>query len=291
MLYRHTAERSLEVDVQNCFAQTGSIHPRIGFAVKIQNPFDFNLTFLQASGEVSVKTPKGPVHLGVPYFISQSTPFRPVNLYSLRDTQATLILDLDWRKLEYIEDHRDGDLILTGGLHGLCACLAIHQKGSDEAIDSVMWISGEIRRGNRREFPIYQTEWIRILGDLGYGRRRLIEIVLPSTEDVSQEILGHIEVADRSMYQGEYDSVLVSCRKALEAMDRASAEDGVDLVKRLGSESKAEHVNAIRKRLKDFLSKGAHTGSTIARRDADFALLLTKTLLAYVSSAPYSRPD
>lgn len=81
----------------------------------------------------------------------------------------------------------------------------------------------------------------------------------------------------------------MSCRKALEALERVLTENTVDLKKQFGSESKAGYVDGIRKRLKEFLNMGAHSGSTITRRDADFALLQTKSLLAYVGSAAYPK--
>lgn len=84
--------------------------------------------------------------------------------------------------------------------------------------------------------------------------------------------------------------MLVSCRKAVEE-DKSLFEDKVNLEKRLGSESKARIVNDIWKKLKDFLSKGARTGSIITRRDADFALLLTQNLVAYISHAAVSLPE
>lgn len=290
MLYRYRADRDLYIEILGCSGLTGSVYPRIAFTVRIQNPFDFAMTFLYASGDLAIMTPKGPVHLGAPYFFSRSIPFQPVNLYALRDSQADLALDLDWGRLEYIEEQREGDLILAGGIRVLCACLAVNQKGQEQSIESLMWVSGQLRRGNRGEFPIYQTEWIKILEELGYGKRRLIEIVLPSVAAAAKEIVTHVEAADSLMHRGEYDSVLVSCRKALETFERTFNAGTVDLKTQLGSASKADCVDGIRKKLKEFLHMGAHPGTRITRADADFALLLTKTLFAYIGSPSPSKP-
>ena len=64
------------------------------------------------------------------------------------------------------------------------------------------------------------------------------------------------------MWKGEYDTVLVSGRKVIEA-DKSLFEDKVNLEKRLGSESKARIVKDGRKQLKDFLNESVHIGSTI----------------------------
>ena len=241
---------------------------------------------LNATGDAFLQTPKGEFYLGVLYIFPSSSPYQPPYILGGGDTQATFVLDLDWRALDLVEEKRSGDLTLKGNVHALCASLdAVPQKGSGQAIDSLLWVSGEIRRGNRNLFAIYLTEWLEILNELGYGRRRLLEILIPSPEGAGQEVLAHIDAADRAMVQGQYDTVLVSCRKALESMDKAATEQNLDLRVRLGSESKAEFIEALRKRLKEFLSKGAHPGSTINRRDADFALILTKNLLAYIGSS------
>lgn len=291
MLYKFSANTQLAIDLLGCHAKPEGVYPRLGLSIKITNPFDFALAFLNATGEISIQTLKGSVYLGVPYFVSTQTPFRETHIPAHHYTQAELMLDLDWRKLERIEEERHGDLSLTGYIYSLCACLEIGSVGADRPIESLLWISGEIRRANKVLATIYQTEWLKVLDDFKYGRRRVLEVMVPSPIEAAKAVFDHIEAAEKAIWKGEYESVLVSCRKAMEEMDSFLAKGAINLKERLASESKAKIVDDIEKKLKDFLSKGAHTGSTITRRDADFALLLTQNLVAYISHAAASLPE
>ncbi len=285
MLYRHSWQTSLQCELLGCFAIKESVRPRVGFNIRIRNPLEYNLVFLGLTGEISMRTRAGSLHLGVAHNLQQSSLYEPPYVLSQGDAQAIMILDLDWRALDQIEERRSEDLILTGSVRGLCACSRGEQKGSEQAVDSLMWVSGQIVRGNKQEFPVYQTEWLAVLGELGYGKRRIIEVTVLPPEEVGSEAIAHVQAADRAMAQGEYESVLVACRRALETVEKAVRESGRDLGKLFDSESKSECIDGIRRKLKEFLSKGAHPGSSVNRRDADFAQLLTKTLLAYITSA------
>ncbi len=291
MLYKFSANTQLAIDLLGCHAKPEGVYPRLGLSIKITNPFDFALAFLNATGETSIQTPKGSVYLGVPYFVSTQTPFRETHIPAHHYTQAELMLDLDWRKLERIEEERHGDLSLTGYIYSLCACLEIGSVGADRPIESFMWVSGEIRRGNQSPIPIYQTEWIKILEALHYGKCRLLEVILPPPIEASKAVLDYIQAAEKAMWKGEYESVLVSCRKAIEEMNKLLKKGTINLEERLASESKANLVTQIWNKLKDFTNKGAHPGSTITRQDANFALLLTQDLVAYISHAAVSLPE
>lgn len=285
MLYKFSANTQLEIELLSSRGKLEAVYPRLELSVKIGNPFDFALAFMTAAGEISTRTAAGSiVHLGVPYFVSTQTPFRETYISARHHAQALLVLDLDWRKLEHIEQERSGDLFLQGTIHALCACLEKGVPGTDPMIESLIWVSGEIRRGNQSPFPIYQTEWIKILEGWSYGKRRVLEVNLPSAVNVAQAVLNHLETAQKALWKGEYEGVLVWCRKALEEMDNILGDWKGALQLKLGSESKADIALGVRKSLKDLLNKGAHTGSPITRRDADFALLLTETLIGYVSS-------
>ncbi len=292
MLYKFTANTQLGIDLLGCNPRPESVYPRLGLSIKIANSCDFDIAFLNVSGEISLQTSKGSLtHLGVPYFVSAQTPFHATYVPSRADTSAELILDLDWRKLEEIEEERHGDLFLKGSIHALCGCMEIGSTGADRRIESLMWMSGEVRRGHQSPFRVYQSEWIKILEAFNYGKRRVLELVLPSPIEANEAVISHLVAAEKSRWKGDYDAVLVSCRKAVEEMDKVLSEGKLDLKERLQSESKAKIVQELLKKLKEFLHKGAHTGSVITRWDADFALLLTQNLVAYVSHAAISLPE
>lgn len=292
MLYKFTANTQLGIDLLGCNAKPEAVYPQLGLSVKIANPCNFDVAFLNATGQISLQTSKGSlIHLGVPYFVSTQTPYRETYVPSRADTQAEVIVDLDWRKLEKIEEERHGDLSLKGSIHALCGCMEIGSTGADRPIESLLWMSGEIRRGNQSPFRIYQSEWIKILDAFKYGKRRILELVVPSPEEASKAILDYLEVAEKARWKGDHDAVLVSCRKAVEEIDKVLSEGKLDLKEQLQSDSKAKIVHELLKKLKEFLHKGAHTGSVITRWDADFALLLTQNLVAYVSHAAMSLPE
>ncbi len=122
----------------------------------------------------------------------------------------------------------------------------------------------------QEDLSIPQSEWVKMLDEMGYERLRVMEIPIPepATGTIIDSSLQHVENALKSFNEGDYDDVLVNCRMALEELERAD----LDLVSLLASESKKEKIDAIEKKVKDFLSLGPHPGVKIDRRDAELAL-------------------
>jgi len=88
-----------------------------------------------------------------------------------------------------------------------------------------------------------------------------------------------LEEALRSFHEGDYDDVLANCRMVVEQI----VDMKLDMVSLLDSDSKAEKMDAIVKRTKDYLNLGAHAGVKVDRKDAEVALHLTATIARYIA--------
>lgn len=63
-----------------------------------------------------------------------------------------------------------------------------------------------------------QSDWLRVLEEMGYGRFLLFEIPMPGAGERGAETpsTAHLIEAQRHLFQGQYDDVIVDCRRALE---------------------------------------------------------------------------
>ena len=96
---------------------------------------------------------------------------------------------------------------------------------------------------------------------------------------------------------GEYDKVLIECRKAIEALssivknkgfEREIDEDGKKKVvpdwrKVLGHKDTGSIIEAFVQKLYGFLSPGSHYGKSINKEYAELAIMTTHALVNYVT--------
>lgn len=191
----------------------------------------------------------------------------------------SMALDLTFRQIEMIEETRKGGDVLFQLNLGIL--YLEREKPTDRLIRSEIVRVTMPRTGT--ELKIFQSEWLKMLEEIGYERLRVIELPIPETPKGTfiDSSIQFVEEALKNYNEGDYDAVLSDCRRAIEVVEKAD----IDYVKVLDSSSKAEKIEGIQKRLKDFLSLGPHAESRdyINRRDAEVALYFTTSIIRYLA--------
>jgi hypothetical protein len=146
-------------------------------------------------------------------------------------------------------------------------------------------------------FKIPKSDWVEtLLPVLGLKTVSLIEIPTLTGSEF-EEVISHIDDAWKQYSMGEFHRVLTDCRKALESLvsvvkskgyettleQQGKKENLPDWDKLLGNNDLGDIVGTISKKTRGFIAPGSHTGKTINREDADFALMVTHALVNLIT--------
>jgi len=146
-------------------------------------------------------------------------------------------------------------------------------------------------------FKIPKSDWVEtLLPALGLKTVSLIEIPKLAGSEV-EELISHVDDAWKQYSMGEYHRVLTDCRKALESLGSIAKSKGYkkttaqqdekktlpDWDKLLGNEELGDVVGTINKKTMAFIAPAAHSGRTINREDADFALMVTHAMVNLIT--------
>lgn len=271
---------ALEGYLASVASVASSLTPRLLFRIELEKTEPYEMRVFGISGNVHLRTSKGFVPFG-----SLTPLLRMETLHVNRPRRLfELTFDLDNHKLEIIEEERKGsDLWLKMNVHVLYFDVKnqpfhtiIH--GDDITIRST---------DGSYDLRVPQSEWVKMLEQMGYRRFRMMEIPVPKPPlgTVIDSALAHIDEAKKSFDEGDYDDVLSNCRKAVEEIEKAIREDKINLNVVLDqSASKVEKLKGIEKKIKDFLNLGVHAiEAKIDRRDAEMALSSTISLTRYIA--------
>lgn len=253
-----------------------AVFPRLSFRIELENDEDKHVAIFDISGRVWLHgrgdlgnlTPR---HLGNQIGIGSKC-------------EADLDLDLDYRRLEIIEEARKGSDLLIG-----LEVTPIYYitEGDRFSVSNLRRSSLTVNVKDRKSadhIMIPQSEWVKILDGMGYGKINVMEITIPPPPvgDSIVESMNYLEQAQRSFNDGEYDDVMVDCRKAIEEISKAIDKDTLKDI--LDSESKAEGVETVKQKIKNkLLDRGAHSGVQFNRIDAELGLHLTQAMIRYLS--------
>jgi len=257
-----------------CKSDSNRLTPRLIFHVNIENERSENLTILAITGEMFLK--KGDRYLGL---ASLNTLFASDTIKPEGRCRFDLEVNLDFRQIEIIEEERKGDDVhfkLT--LKVLYSLVERRQQLIPRFRTGIVVLSmptGEM------DLTIPQSEWVKMLEEIGYGRLRVIELPVPQPPEGTaiDSSLSYLHEALRSFNEGDYDDVLSNCRQAIEVVKQAD----LNLEVLLGSESKAEKILGIERKLNDFLNLGPHAGTRLDRGDAELALYATVSMIRYLA--------
>jgi HEPN domain-containing protein len=148
-------------------------------------------------------------------------------------------------------------------------------------------------RDRSQTIRIPQTEWLKILEGLRYGKYTVFEIETPPPpmEGVLAEAVDNLAQARRLFEEGNYEDSMVRSRRAIEAaVDKVEAKSGRRLAEIMRSDSRAEFVRALASKTNVFLGPAAHSTTEPrvperrTREDARLAILMAYGSVAYVAS-------
>ena len=144
-------------------------------------------------------------------------------------------------------------------------------------------------------FKVAQSDWVKILGDLGYGDYFLMEIPLKGVPERRgmQKALEHLKSAWAHFEQGNDDETLGSCYKIFEYLAKKKNSNNPDrnaFDKMLGGishEEQRKRLQALMHDLCHFLSLGRHEPGTedviLDEKESEYALILSQATLSYLA--------
>jgi hypothetical protein len=144
-------------------------------------------------------------------------------------------------------------------------------------------------------FKVAQSEWVKTLGELGYGDYFLMEIPLkgvPARRGM-QKAIEHLKAAWGHFEQGNDDETVGSCYKAFEYLAKKNKFPHPDqnaFEKILGTipeEAKRRRLKMLMHDLCQFLTLGRHEPGTEAvlldERESEYGLILSQATLSYLA--------
>jgi len=148
------------------------------------------------------------------------------------------------------------------------------RNGGDLTLE-LAWLSaiadglGTVHHSNRDEpFVVGQSDWIKVLGQLGYAKLMLLEVPLveglgPAFADAT----GHLMKAKAAILRGEYREAVGCCRDVIEALSLALGDKDEQLAKLLANTrelDKAGRLRLVRQALKMLTHPARHADAVAA---------------------------
>jgi HEPN domain-containing protein len=274
-------------------ADRASLRPRLRLTVAAKSEHSKRLLLSNVVGICMIMGPGpmlGEYRLG-DLVLEQGSTILPVTTPQTQPTPIYLTMDLDQHVTRRIEELRAGrDVRLRITLY--VTWLSITEPGwtlSEPLIEA----QGVQDRDRTAIIRIPQTDWLKILEGLSYGKIAVFEIETPPPphDDALAEAIDNLSQARRLFDEGNYEESMVRCRKAIEAaVDKIEPKSGRKLADILGSGSRAEFVRGLRSKMNEFLASAAHPTNEPRvpepknREDARLAMLMAYATVAYVAS-------
>lgn len=225
--------------------------------------------------------------------LDQAPPILPVATPQTQLMQVNFVMEVDDHLTRRIEEMRSGgDLRVRIILH--MVCLAINEQQASASMGEPMMETVNVSSWDHSlQIRIPQTDWLRRLEALGYGRYTVFEIETPPPpmSAVLAEAVENLTQAQRLFNEGNYEESMVRCRVAVEsAVNKFEAKAGRSLKDVLGSGSRAEFLRGLSSKMKEFMGSAAHATEepTIPepknREDARLAIITSYAAVAYVAS-------
>jgi hypothetical protein len=214
----------------------------------------------------------------------------PVTKPQSQPAALYLMMDLDAHMLRRIEELRDGDILLKIVLYAFWVAV---DATTGSIAEPVVEAQNVTDRDQSQTIRIPQTDWLKILEGLKYGKFTVFEIEtpVPPLDDVLVEAIKHLSQATRLFNEGNYEESMVRCRRAIEsAVDRLEAKSGRQLSDLLASGSRTEFIRGLASKTKEFLAPAAHgTEEPRApepknREDARLANVMSYAVISYLAS-------
>jgi hypothetical protein len=222
-----TTEPILELDLRDIYTDVmlgrrGQLQVMTKLVFKGRDEYRKDQTAFQIWADVRVQGRDGvpsslgravilqPVFFGPP----SADSFAPVHHDPWSRTVDRLSLDVDHRQIDEIEQKRRGGPLTFTFLVG-----GTVQHGGK---------IGLLYPSNHQlTYDVSESEWIRLLGQLGYGTYVIVEVPLTSPNGLTGEVqlaAQALEQARAAFLRGDYEEVVADCRPGLEALNESDKD-------------------------------------------------------------------
>lgn len=278
--------RLLEGECVDVEAIQGYYPPILQFDVRLKNDAGNYWYFFGYGGLLHIKKDKTTINIGKLDFTSKKFDLPPKEERSISPT-----IELDYKKLDFIEELRKGDLHLLLRIDLLGVILRpkgeefeMLSEGMSRGLETInVWVSSP----NYPDIVVPQSRWMNILERLDYGKFRLVELTIPTfPSGVLEDAIKSFEKAKAKFNDGDYVKVLVHCQDVMDKIGKATKPFKTELEEHLG-ETKFKRVNKLKEVLETFLGlrhEVALEKEPIIRRDAELALQVTLSILNYFAN-------
>ena len=276
------------VDIQ---AEQGYYPPRLEFNIRLKNTED-RIWHIFAY--------KGIIKLEPNIYLGTDIDFETFEIAPNEERNLRPIFELDYNKLDLIEENRRGNLNLKLELDLLGVFCKREGDGTFNNLQAAM--AGGLKRAerinvhspNRRgEIVIPQSTWIETLERLDYGKFKIIEMVIPTTPSFSglQDSIQRLQEAQQLLNKGENEEVITKCRKAFESLRPLITASSPQLATQIdlgskgkpGDPDKSKRIEDIQQKIWKLLHIGPHEGYMVTRQDAELIIFLCMSMIRFYS--------
>lgn len=232
------------------------------------------------------------------------------DLNSDGDTRATVTVPMGRESLAYIEDRRTGgDLEFQLNIKAYVASLVGKEDGAQwRNAEQIQVTDHDGNQFYAGEIP--QSQWIEILSDLRWKEVRLVEVPVTANTHRYPEALKRWQAARDHFAAGRWEETIQACNRVTERLaaakrpreQHAQESHEVDaswLQDFFPASAKGEALNKMLKEFRNFLQFGRHEirrrregegdRPRVTKPDAEFALMVTREWLRYLSVSEFNR--
>lgn len=296
----------MTANLDSVFAYNAGI-PKLSFNLKVKNDTDKPLAVLNVIAEVraAASSSISDIHKSA-YFIgygvleSGGGQFSPGS-----EDHWRLGLPLHPYEIQKIEEVRkagDGDLFFH--IYFFCTAVLMEKPGTSPLVGMArVDIRGPASSSNYCPFKIAQSDWTKMLRDLGYGSYFLMEIPLrgvPAKRGM-EKALEHLKGAWAHFEEGNDDETLASCYKAFEYLAKKRKVKDPDqnaferLLDNVADDEKRRRLKMLMDYVCRFLCLGRHEPGIEAvyldEKDSEYGLILCQATLAYLAKSMKQSPS
>jgi len=260
------------------------IIPRLSFNIRLKNNNDAHYRFFAYRGSIQFhKAPEIPVTIA-----DVIGDFVDFSLSPQREHTFNVEVELDFKKLDFLEEKREGDVELRCYLNLFGVMMQSRASGFEgfsEAIQRGFSTKGVwIKSGNFDHIHIHQSQWAKILKGLGYGDFKIVELQIPLVPSRTlKDAFTSFDKAKQEFNEGNYVEVLMKCQDVIDKIGKATKPIKPRLENLMGKE-KFKRVGTFKGTFEGFLGlrhEVALDKEPIKRKDAQLALHTTLAILNY----------
>jgi len=258
-------------------ALQGYYPPKLAFDIRLKNNTGEYWLIFGYGGHVKATDER--IDIG-----TIETGFCRLDMQPDQEYRISAEMELDYKKLDLIEEKRKDDLYLELRMDLLGASFRSNEDLREGMSRGLFVNEVWVKSPGHSAIIIPQSEWVKILERLDYGKFKIVELLIPSfPSGVLDNAIESFEKAKVKLSEGDYPEVLIHCQNVLDKIGKAIKPFKSELKERLGEE-KFKRLDEFKRALENFLGlrhEVALEKELIIKKDAELALHTTLAFLNY----------